>query len=810
MSLPEPPSIAEYRLRLEVDTDSGAWSGQIEFERPADLVSLALDADGLDIRSVRTGTAKVPFRVRAEEQRLELDLSPVASSPIQIDFAGHVIERGLIGLYRCAQGDGTLLTTQCEPTGARRIFPCLDRPDRKARFRLTVVTGSDQEVVANAPAEAVRPRDGRTEWSFAPTLPMATYLFYLAVGRFDRAEDRSGRVPVQTLAPPGRGPTGRFAAESGARLLAAYETYYGIPYPLPKLDLIAVSELSFGAMENWGAISFRDMRVLLDPTSASFARRDVFETIAHEVAHQWFGNLVTLRRWDDIWLNESFAMLLESKITEELHPEYDAIEDFLLRAWGMGGALYGDSLRSTHPVRSRVERPEEISQIFDAISYGKGASVLRMLEGYLGPDLFRAGVTDYLERHRFGNASTEDLWAALAGRTGRSVAPLIAPWIDRPGVPVVVATLGTSGLELRQQRFSFHSTGEEEAPWPIPLRIDGDGPLRSVLFEERARTLSLDPDATVHLNPGALGFYRVRYDPVLLDRLLVALPDRPAIDRWIVLTDLAAFLQTGDVDWRTYADAVARLGATDDRLPLEGILGPLTDWALAFPSIGPVQDLARSFLANQLDRMGIARRPGEPEVRGILREEVTLARVRVDPAFARSLSEMFVEWERLDPDVRGAAALAHARADGRAGYSELLRARNRASTEAEQLRFERALAWSAELDLLAQTLDLVRTGSIRSTHAVSTLGHVAANPVGRPLLGPWLERELPPLAEQWRGSGQLSMLLERVVPWIGLERPAETREYFGRHPQPEGARGLAAGLETLELFERLRDRLTSA
>jgi tricorn protease interacting factor F2/3 len=801
----EPPTIEEYRLRLDVNFAEKRWTGSVEFDVPAGPASFDLDADGLAIRAVHRDRSAASFRLEPGEQRVRVDLGAPGPARVTVDFEGRVVDHQLIGLYACRHGDGYVLTSQCEPTGARKIFPCVDRPDRKSRIRLTVRTESPLEVVSNTRTESVRDEPEHRVWSFAPTPTMAPYLFYLAVGRFDRSESRSGRVPVQVLTAPGRGTQGAFGAESGARILAAYEAYYGIPYPLPKLDLIAVADHSFGAMENWGAISFLEMRLLVDASSSSYARRDVFETIAHEVAHQWFGDLVTMRWWNDIWLNESFATFLETKITEQLVPEFHPLDDFFLRPWGTIGARRGDSLRATHPVRADVTRPEEISQVFDAISYGKGSSVLRMLEHFLGEEPFRAGVADYLGRFAYRNARTEDLWEALERSSGQPVRRIVDPWIDRPGFPVVEARLRPEGLALRQRRFSYHGSSEDE-PWPIPLEVDVDGKRQSVLFDTRERTLPVPAAATVHLNPGAFGFYRVWYDPVLLDRLLGTLATRSGADRWTVRNDLAAFVVSGDIDWPTYARAALASAGPPERLDVEEIVDSLGNWALAFPSIAPVQDLARRLLADQTDRLGLDRRPGEGPDAGVVREALAFLRVRVDPAFARALSERFVEWDRLDPDLQSAVAIARTRTEGEVGYHEVDRARERASTEADRLRFERALAWSGVGTLVARTLERVLSGEIQRAHLVQVVRNAATNPVGRPLVGPWLEANLASIARDLRGSGFLSMLLEHVVPWVGLERPAATRDYFREHAFPEGARGLATGLERLEILERLRRR----
>lgn len=808
MTVREPPAISEYRLEVDLDVEGARWSGVVECDIAQGARALDLDADGLEIQSVTRNGEALGFRARPAEARLEVDLNSDGPATVRIDFEGRVADRALVGLYRCPSGAGQMLTTHCEPVGARHIFPCLDRPDRKARIRLTVRTTPSVEVVSNMPPDEVRETDGAREWRFSATPPMATYLFYLAVGTFDRFELGGDRLPVRVLTPPGRGEAGRFAAESTAAILAEYEEYYRIPYPLPKLDLIAVSELAFGAMENWGAISFDDPRLLVDDSSASFARRDVFETITHEVAHQWFGNLVTMHWWNDIWLNESFATLLETRITERLRPEFEPIEEFVLRRWGMVGAFAADSLRSTHPVRGEVARPEEINQVFDEITYGKGASVLRMLEGYLGADRFRTGVTDYLNRYRYGNARTEDLWASLERASGQPVGRIVGPWTDRAGFPVVSAALGDRGLELSQRQFLFQGS-VEAPPWPIPLQLEVDGKRSTLLFETRELTVPVLSAATVVLNPHALGFYRVRYDRTLFERLLAVLPGRPPLDRWVVLNDLAAFLVAGDVSWDDYARAVSVLGSSPDRLVIEEIMQHLRDWALAFPGASAVQGLARRFLAEQFQRVGVTRRPDERPDDGVLRESLTFARVRVDPGFARDLSELFTGWDRLDPDLRSAVAVARVRTEGALGYREALRGMEHAATEMERLRFERALAWSGDPTRVAETLDLVRGGTIRAGHAAAVVAHAAANPVGRPLVLPWLERNLPALALTLRGSGYLPLLFESVLPFAGLGRAEATRTYFAEHPYPDGSRGLAKGLELLDLRERFGARLSA-
>jgi tricorn protease interacting factor F2/3 len=801
-----PPQIPEYHLRLDIDFEAATWSGSVEFSREVASGSLDLDIDGLTISAVRRGQTPLPFHVDPRGSRLSIPSLGEGPEPLLVEFSGAVQPKGLVGLYRCRHGTDYVLTTQCEPTGARRIFPCLDRPDRKSRLRLTVRTRADLEVIGNMAAATPTEANGRREWSFETTPPMASYLFYLGVGRFDRAEDHSGRVGYRVLGPPGRAPDCAYSLDAARRIVAECEAYYAVPYPLEKLDLIAVAEHAFGAMENWGAISFREVRLLIDPGATTFQRRDVFQTVAHEIAHQWFGDLVTMASWDDVWLNESFAAFIETRISERLEPAMDARADLFLRVAGTASALDGDSLPSTHPVRTHLERPEEVSQIFDEITYGKGCAILGMIEGYIGEDHFRSGVTDYLGRFRYGNARTEDLWLALARASGTPLTELISPWTDRPGHPVVRARTEGGAVHLRQERFSLLGSSAA-APWPIPLVYEVNGVAHRELFDAAERTLDIPAGATVHLNPGAVGFYRVHYDGPMYDRLFAALPKRSPADRWSVVEDLGAFLFSGDIDWPLYERAVRALGTTDDRLVVESFASTLLTLGLLFPELGSVQGTVRGYFADRLASVGITPVAGEDPIHEVLRERLSFSRARVDLGFARDLAELFPEWGGLDPNLRAGVAVARARADGASGWAELRRALDHPANEAESTHLERGLAWTGQPDRVDATLDLLTSGVIVRSHLGATLAQVAANPVARPILWPWFQEHLPMLAEQFHGSGLLSVLLENVTPVLGLGRADEVRAFFESHPFPEGSRGLAKGLHRLDVYERTRARL---
>jgi tricorn protease interacting factor F2/3 len=432
-----------------------------------------------------------------------------------------------------------------------------------------------------------------------------------------------------------------------------------------------------------------------------------------------------------------------------------------------------------------------------------------MVESTLGEATFRRGLTEYLNRFCYSNASTADLWSALERAAGQPVAPMIDPWLDRPGLPLVTAKEGPGGLELSQHRFSYRGPVEAE-PWPIPMRVDVNGTVERVAFSSATLSLPVAPNATVHLNSDASGFYRVLYDPALRDRLLRDLPHRPATDRWIFLEDLFALVAAGEEEYSTWVRAVRALGETSDRLVVELLAGVLGTTALFFQDSAALQDLARWYFAAQTARLGLTSAAGESSAVGVMRERVNSGRVRVDRGYARDLSELFLDWERIAPDIRPAVAVARARTEGASGYRELRRALESDPRERDQLTLEQALAWSSDPHLVLETADRAASGQVNRGIVHLVLRNAAANPVARSQMWGWLTERLPRLDELFQGAGLLTLCLERTIPMLGLGRGEEVREYFRSHPYPEGARGIAKGLERLAILERLAPQLAIA
>ena len=799
------PSVREYRVHLTIDFEGLGFTGSVEIDLADVNGPVVLNASGLEIGSVECRGKPLDWMLRPASEELEIVGVPPVQPTLRISFKGRAAESGLTGLYRSQFGTDHILTTQCAPIGARRVFPCLDRPDRKAPIRFEATVASDLDVISNTPAESEQVSGATKHVTFAPTPPMSTYLFYLGVGHFDAFRGPDGRVRISVFAPRGRAASGAFGVRHASELLPAFEKYFDIAYPLPKLDLVAVPQYAYGAMENWGAIVFREEYLLVDDQTSTRIRRHALDTIAHEIAHQWFGNLVTMQWWTDIWLNESFATFLEMRIVDQVDPRYGSLDNYL--AYWLALAFGGDGLPFTHPVTTEVSDPNQIAQVFDEISYGKGSAVLRMVEAYLGPETFRRGVSDYLKRFRHGNATSADLWDAF-DRAGREpVRPLLEAWTQRPGHPILSVHEEHGALALRQRRFAADGHHTDET-WPIPLTYELNGTTQKYKFEGATARLPVREVTSLHLNPGAAGFYRTLYDRPGYDRLLADLSRRAPADQWIVVHDLAAFLYSGDAPFELYAKFLRALEGSEVHLVVRDIADQLLSLWLVLGEHPVVSPAARSFLRHQFRRLTPHRRPGEVETDGVLRERVGAAIAWSDPEIARSLAESFVTPAHVDPDLRPAASIAYARFGGAAEHAELLRRLETAPSVGEAVDYELALVSFRDPSLVATSLDLLDRGALNRAHLPQILRRAAWNPESRDLVWQWMTRHLEGLGQESRGTGFASYVYEYALPYVGLTRPDEVTQWVAAHSVLEGERGARKGLGLLGATRALRRRFT--
>jgi tricorn protease interacting factor F2/3 len=794
-----------YRLRLEVRSDSLVYTGRVAVDAAALPGTLTLDSVGHEVRSVRAGTTPIPFhRPAGTGHELVLEGIPPGSRTLEIEYSGAVDGEGLRGFHLSPLGAGRLYTTYLEPAAARRVLPCLDRPDAKAIFEVEVTAPRGLTVISNTEVAESRELDGGRQCvRFHPTPPMATYLLYLGIGPFEEIRGEGDRPRVILAAAVGTAEKGRFAVVQAERALDYFAKYYAEPYPLPKLHLIAVPQFGTGAMENWGAIAFQEYLLENDERTPIRARMLSVEVVCHEIAHQWFGDLVTMRWWNDLWLNESFATFVATKATAALFPAWEPWDEFLSVEYAR--ALLWDALPHTHPIRVEVGEPDQIRQIFDEISYGKGASVLRMAEAYVGEEAFRAGVSRYLAAHRWGNAESSDLWKAIAAASDPRMERMFETWIERPGHPVVRARWDGPALHLEQSRFSL-LPGEGGDPWPIPLQVRDDRTTHRLLFDRVQATVE-GVQGTPVINPGRSAFCRVLYEGPLRQEVVGSFERLAPIDRWALVDDGLALLFAGTLDLEAYLEILRRLATETDPL----VLAAVVDLSgLRYPLVHRVPrwaEVLRQVVVAQSERLGLAAAPGEPDRTRALREAMTLARVRFDAGFARQLAARYATLDSVEPEVARAVLAAQAITANPETYAEL-RSRLAATASAERKgQLAGALGQVPRDDWLREGLELVFSGELLIGPWFHLLGSaLTSNPERAGAVWAFLSERGDALFKLLAGTGSQGPVMQEVVPLLGIAYPREVRAFVASHPIPDAARALAKGLDLLAVYERVLER----
>ena len=796
----------DWRLDVRYREKTFAGSVRIEVDEVPD--PLVLDSENLTIEESKLDGRPVSLAEDPEHHTLSLKGVGPGSHVLEIRYRGFADPDALVGMYVAPAGPSYVLTTMLFPTGSRRLFPSFEHPAVKTVYRLTVTAEPELRVLFNTAPESTRSIDGRKEWTFAPTPPMSAYLLYLGVGPFDTLTVEGGRCTVTVAASPGRAAGGKFAAERAKEIVSAYEEYYGLPYPLSKLDLIALENFWAGAMENWGAIAYRADGLLLDATTSVLRRRYVLVTLAHEIAHQWFGNLVTNAWWDDFWLNESFATFVAYRTVQHRYPSEEAEKGLLLR-W-VSQALEMDALRSTHPVHVPVETPEQVGEHADPVTYGKGAAVLRMIESYLGEETFRRGIMEYLRRYQYANARAEDLWNTLGEVARQPVPQIMHEWITRSGYPLVRASWSNGELRLRQERFVQDGEHTPEV-WPIPLRIGGPEGERTILLDRAETSLPLASPRGLRLDPGRHAFVRFRPEGALLDQWLEEFPRLDPVDQWGIVSDIGALVVALDVPFGHILSLLDRAALVSDNLPLRALLGLLNDLRMAGKGHAPLEHAARVFLERQLDRIGLdPAATDEPETVAVLREVLVLTRVHFDLPFARLLANRYRDYDALPTSIRTAVMVAYARTGGAQEFEELLRRLRSTDQPGDRRRVIDAMGAFEDVPAFRRALDLAGTPEMPSAEFYVLLTVAARNPAMGATVFDWYRENAGRLTKLWAGTPLMSEVLHLGLVGMGLDREASIRDYFSEHTPPDAVGGARLGLETLALTMRLRRALRDA
>ncbi len=812
-----------YDIRLEPDLDAATFVGEetITVTVKEAVTEIVLNAVEVLVQSVAIEDAggvvmqgSAVLEAEAERARF-LFPAPVAPGEcrLRLSFRGVLNDR-LHGFYRSTYKDGagashTIAATQFESTDARRGFPCWDEPAFKAVFGVTLVVPDGLAAVSNAAiASQVPAGPGKKVVTFADTIRMSTYLLAFVVGELETTEPLMvGNTPLRVWCVPGKTPLARFALAIGAFSVEFFERYYGLPYPGDKLDLLAIPDFAAGAMENLGAVTFRETALLVDEAAASHTELErIADVVAHEVAHMWFGDLVTMAWWNGIWLNEAFATFMELLAVDAWKPEWKRWVTFgVSRAAAMGV----DGLQNTRPIEFEVRAPRDCEAMFDLLTYEKGASVLRMLEQHLGLDVFRDGVRLYLCRHRLDNAETTDLWKALGEASRQPIPEVMDGWIFHPGYPLVTVEPNGPGLRLSQQRFTYLE-GALDGHWRIPivLRASVKRGLveKHLLLEDRELLVPLPAPADwVVVNAGGHGFFRVRYAPLLLKRLLGALGRVVAIERFNLVSDCLALTQSGGMSAPEYLDLTARFTAELDRNVWTVLTSSFAYVSRVIaPELRPgLEALVRHRVTPAVERLGWEPQPDESEIERQLRGDLlrALGTLGNDAATQERARELYARHRHgglaVDPNVLPALIAIAAWSGGADEYALFLERFRSARTPQEEQRYLYALAGFRQPELVSQTLQRAINGEVRSQDAPFLVRAMLGSVHSRGLAWEFAKEHWETMARQYPGSAYRRMW-EGIAALVGADWERDVRAFFS-------SRGIVLGGKTLEQYlEQLR------
>lgn len=790
-----------YDLFFDVDLAGFEFHGKecVEIDIVKKTSKLILHSSGLKIKNaslVANGVAIKPVvRMDGKSEMLVLKLSrPVkGSAKLFIEFSGKLNDN-LLGFYRSRYMDGKeekyLATTLFEAPHARKAFPCFDEPEYKATFDVTLKIRKNLQAISNMPVKEETIIGDKKLVRFHKTPKMSTYLLYLGIGEFEFLEDMLGGISLRVFTLPGKKEQGRFALDMAKKFLSYFQDYSGIPYPLPKLDLIALPDFGSSAMENWGAMTFREVALFVDSKTSTAVKKRIAMVISHEIWHQWSGNLVTMKWWNDLWLNESFATYIAYKAVDYYFPEWKMWEDFIRGE--VERAFDDDSLKTTHPIEVEVKDVHQIEEIFDAISYSKGGSVLRMIESYLGEEAFRKGVNKYLKDNAYGNAVSEDFWNALSAVSNKPIREIALSWIKKAGYPLVEASHTGNNLVLRQGLF-FNEGSKEQ--WMIPLIIKTDRSVITELMDGHEKKISVD-GKWFKLNYGQAGFYRVKYSDEDMKKLkaLVYSKQLPAADRWGAQNDMFELCLNGKVGLEQYLDFTEAYSNEDNYL----VLGSLYSSIRAIHFIFSQEDFwpriwgnfrsRRKPFSRILEKLGWEPMTGESPTDALLRElAIRYMGFVEDEAVVKKAAEYFEKYAKnkikLNPDIRSPVFNIVAANGNEKTYNEFMNLYNKTQSPEEKRAILIALGNFKDKRLLERVLGFAISGKVRTQDTFFIFGSVASNPLSRTFLFDFSRKNWKKL-KSYEKSGRIFMYMveSMITAYVDKEMQRDLKKFFSSHP----------------------------
>lgn len=830
----------EYDIQLKPDLENFTFEGieTITLSILKKTKTLTLHSKELEIEtvSILLGKEKVFGKISYDEKSetatfIFPKIIPVGKIRLNLVFKG-ILNDKMRGFYRSKYHilgkEHHMATTQFEATDARRAFPCFDEPAQKAVFHVSLIILKGKTAISNTLPVSILEHD--TEYQiirFSPTPKMSTYLLAFIVGDFEHIGSKTNKgIQVRVFTTPGKKHQAKFALDCAVKTLEFYEKYFSIPYPLPVLDMIAIPDFTSGAMENWGAITYRESALLVDDNHSSITNKQwVALVIAHEIAHQWFGNLVTMEWWTHLWLNEGFASYIEYLAVDKLFPKWDIWTQF--SAHEMGSALRLDSLLHTHPIEIPVHHPDEIGEIFDEVSYSKGASIIRMLADYLGEKDFRDGLRYYLRKHSYKNTETIHLWQAFEKVSGKPVAKVMHNWTSKPGYPVIKAEIKNNQLNFSQERFfsspiSKNKT-KDKTLWQVPIKnsfsaqVLSQHALKSTDFllcsRRRAAKCFFKTTPSTNffwakLNFGEAGFYRTAYSKELLEKLKMPVEKKllSARDRLGIIRDLFALAEAGTIpttDALEFLHSYKKENNYTVWLELAVGLGKLDQLLAKTNMKKELNKLVLDLFSPLVNSLGWDKKPNELHADSLLRSLAISRTGRAgDKKIINEARKKFISIQKgkyINPDVRGAIYSIVATHGRMKEYQTLIRQYKKETLHEEKNRIGAALGDFTDSKILKLTCKFSFGPDVRIQDTIGILSSMGTNTMGRDIWLYFVQKNWKILVSRYGEGGHTLARLVKAISGSAEKKHLQSfRKFFNAHNAPGAKRAIQQVLERLE------------
>ncbi|EGD82277.1 puromycin-sensitive aminopeptidase-like protein [Salpingoeca rosetta] len=770
---------------------------------------------------------------------------PLGKGRIHIEYLGEHNNQ-MAGFYRSSYKDidgqeKVMVTTQCEAIDARRILPCWDEPAAKATFGVTLVIDSHLTALSNMPERRVEYlKGGKKRVAFMDTPKMSSYLLAMCVGEFEFVQGTTQHgVLMRCYSTPGMVDRARFALDCGVKCLDLYDDYFGIAFPLPKMDMIAIPDFAAGAMENWGLVTYREVDLLVDEASATSAQRQrVCTVVTHELAHQWFGNLVTMAWWDDLWLNEGFACFLQTWAADKLHPEWQLWQQFVTS--DLAAALRLDSLRSSHPIQVPIKHAHEVEEVFDAISYCKGACVIRMLNTVIGEAAFQQGLRAYFEAHKYGNTETTDLWKAWADASGMPVADLAKSWTEQMGYPVVKVDIKSETadeVELTCTQSWFLADGSEAKPdekktWTLPVVAASashrDAKVQLVSDETFTLKVPCKSGEWVKVNFGHPVPMRVIYSPDLLKRLSAGVKERtlPTQDRAGLLLDCMALTNAKKLQPELLITLLNAYKGEEECVVWDAIAPALNGLHKALLSDEALSKHLRALAASLVEpaakKVGWDAKESDGHLTKLLRQTLIalLAKFSDDEQVVAEARRRFksvlanpADTAACPSDYRTSVYSLALKNGGRTEYEQLIGLFESLNNNADRKQVLHALGFGPTEELKTAALDWTTSGAVKLQDFFYTIASVStSNRMGQRLAWSYFKKNVDKYRKMIGKANPSLMHAVIVYSTYGNteEHAAEVEQFFKEHPIPGTDRRVQQVLESIRVAAGFANFLRSS